>query len=272
MAGLAGTIPMPAMRGAHAADAPLVASGPPLDYSFKELRSCAELETEEPRSGTKRAPPESPPKDAGAAGAPGAEPAAGEAPNEDAAIATSTMRSNAPHLSASTTAFATRAPAPAGKPLKRVMRMVTTSIKLNNNMLETVSGLPMALEFVMPNPVINLQWVDLSFNQLVTIEPDLLRFVNLKALYLHGNCIKALSAVDRLKKLSKLVSLTMNGNPIESSRVYRTYVIGAVPQLRSLDHSTITQDEVSASAAWYKGHQERARKRAEARENAGVDD
>lgn len=99
-----------------------------------------------------------------------------------------------------------------------------------------------------------------------------MRFLNLKALYLHGNCIKSLASVDKLKKLQKLLSLTLNGNPIESTSIYRTYVIGAVPQIRSLDHSTITQDEVSNAAAWYKGHQERARKRAEDKQFGGPDD
>lgn len=79
----------------------LVANGPPLDYSFKELRSCGELETEEPRSGQKL--PES-----------SAEPREGS-------------------------------PSRARQP-KVVIRKVTTSVKLNNNMLDTMAGLPQALE------------------------------------------------------------------------------------------------------------------------------
>lgn len=155
---------------------------------------------------------------------------------------------------------------------------VTTSVKLNNNMLESASGLPQALELVpqifdffetknliwkkirhcmlwhlaarlrfrLSNPLLNLQWLDLSFNQLVgflvknhcegSLEiswttcglrwqwslicwglyrvcfnqevvlpffvfrsddpvasvfffPEMDRFYNLKALYMHGNCI-----------------------------------------------------------------------------------
>lgn len=229
----------------------LVASGPPLDYSFKELRSCAEIETEEPRSGVKRA----------------GGPAAGAESGKDGAEG-----EDAEGGAAATGVLARSTVAATGKPIKKVVRQVTTSIKLNNNMLDTLSGLQPSLESVMNNPLMNLQWIDLSFNQLARIEPDLLRFVNLKALYLHGNCIKALTSVDNLRKLPKLLSLTLNGNPVESTRIYRVYVVGALPGLRSLDHSTITGDEVSSASAWYKGHVEREKSRKVERENARMSD
>mmetsp|Transcript_18625 Transcript_18625/g.39919 ORF Transcript_18625/g.39919 Transcript_18625/m.39919 type:complete len:141 (+) Transcript_18625:1740-2162(+) len=139
-------------------------------------------------------------------------------------------------------------------------------------MLESISGLQLALETVMRAPLMNLQWIDLSFNQLTTIEPELFRFVNLKALYLHGNCIKALATTEKLRKLPKLMSLTMNGNPIEASRIYRVYVIGALPNLRSLDHSTITADEAEVATAWFKAHLDRAKKREEERSFAALEE
>lgn len=210
----------------------LVANAPPLDYSFKELRSCLELETEEPRSGLK-------PRSAGER-----EKEAGEAHAESVASPTSKAKENEPKM-------------------RVVVRKVTTSVKLNNNMLESVSGLPQTLEFRLPNPLLNLQWLDLSFNQLVTVEADLLRFYNLKALYMHGNCITRLSAVDRLRKLPKLISLTMNGNPIESAKIYRVYVMGALPSLRSLDHSTITDEEANNACVWFQGHLIRVKKKKE---------
>merc|ERR1719215_1654995 len=233
-------------------DSPLIANGPPLNYSFKELRCCSEIETEEPRSGLKLSAPD-PPRDAAAEQGEEGD-AAGGATNSGAAMPTRAIVSQN------------------GKPIRKVLRQVTTAVKLNNNMLATVSGLQPSLESVMSSVVMNLQCSDLSFNQLVTVEPELLRFLNLKALYLHGNCIKSLSSVDRLKKLPKLISLTMNGNPVDSTRIYRVYVIGSLPNLRSLDHSTITQDEISSAAAWYAGHQERAKKKAEERQFAGLDD
>mmetsp|Transcript_86968 Transcript_86968/g.221445 ORF Transcript_86968/g.221445 Transcript_86968/m.221445 type:complete len:251 (-) Transcript_86968:72-824(-) len=240
------------MTGVAGVETHLVASGPPLDYSFKELRSCAEIETEEPRSGVKR----------------GGGPAVGsnESGKDPGAEA-----DDAEGGATASGVLVARSMGSTGKP-KKVMRLVTISIKLNNNMLDTLSGLQPSLESVMHSPIMNLQWIDLSFNQLTTIEPELLRFMNLKALYLHGNCIKNLSSVDRLKKLPKLLSLTLNGNPIESTRIYRVYVIGTLSSLRSLDHSTITADEVAGAASWIKGHIERAKKRAEERKFASMDE
>lgn len=44
-----------------------------------------------------------------------------------------------------------------------------------------------------------LQWIDLSYNYLETIEIDILQFRSLKTLYLHGNYI---SNLEETKKLS----------------------------------------------------------------------
>merc|ERR1712193_127828 len=97
-----------------------------------------------------------------------------------------------------------------------------------------------------------------------TIEPVLTKYTNLKAIYLHGNRIKCLPSVDRLRRLPKLISLTLNGNPIEACKIYRRFVIGALPNLRKIDHSTITDDELEASYAWYQMHLKRQSIRAEA--------
>mmetsp|Transcript_79298 Transcript_79298/g.236263 ORF Transcript_79298/g.236263 Transcript_79298/m.236263 type:complete len:234 (-) Transcript_79298:125-826(-) len=217
----------------------IVAAGPPLDYSFKELRSCTEIETEAPRGSGRR-------------------PSRADADESDG--------------SASPEPGATKTSSPLVPKLRCIIRNVTTSVKLNNNMLENIQGLPQVLEFAMPNPLLNLQWIDLAFNQLVTIEPELLRFMNLKALYLHGNCIRSLPSAERLRKLPKLMSLTLNGNPIEASKIYRTYVIGALPTLRSLDHSTITEDEQQNAVAWFKGHLQRLQKKREEQQFAALDE
>lgn len=219
---------------------PFVTSGPPLDFSFKELKNCAEIELDEYRVGRRHSVTEKTLLEG--------------IGNEFACSPGNTSGGN---LGAS--AQATQLV----QPSRCVVRRVTTSVKLNNNMLETVSGLPDVLGIAIGSPLMSIQWLDLSFNQLVTVEPELLRFLNLKALYLHGNCFKSMSAVERLKKLPKLLSLTLNGNPIECGKNYRRHVIGILPQLRSLDHSTITEDELHSSAAWYKGHLQRSAERKE---------
>eukprot|EP00913_Durusdinium_trenchii_P029626 g27769.t1 len=55
----------------------------------------------------------------------------------------------------------------------------------------------------------------------------------------------------------------MNGNPIESAKIYRLYVMGALPSLRSLDHSTITHEEANTAAVWFQGHLVRVKKKKE---------
>lgn len=250
-----------AMQGSNGFREQLTASGPPLDYSFKELRSCAELETEEPRSGARRLP------DAKADG----EGADGEAGAEGEAAATGNAAAGATGRGAAATGGgmgaaggAAQTGTLAGTQKKMcVIRKLTTAVKLNNNLLESSHGLPDALSLAMANPLVALQWLDLSFNQLVTVEDSLLRFTNLKALYLHGNCLKSLPACERLRKLKNLLILTLNGNPIESSKVYRPYIIGALPNLRALDHSTVTEDETQAAISWFKGHMRRKKEREE---------
>merc|ERR1719146_358699 len=75
---------------------------------------------------------------------------------------------------------------------KVVVHTQTIAVRLDNNMIENLTDLPPALDFIMENPLTNLQWIDLSFNMLTKIEPVLLKYTNLKVLYLHGNKINNL--------------------------------------------------------------------------------
>jgi hypothetical protein len=254
-------------------------AGPPLDYSFKELKSVLEMETEEPRSGGKRRSPEQ--KDATAAGqaetgadASGTSAIAATgslAGTTGAADATKAIAGGSINPATQSSLLASSGKSMSGAPgqlrpntspiIKRKVRKVTIAVKLNNNSIDSITELPQALDFVMDDPMRNLQWIDLSFNLLSTIQAELLDFKQLKALYLHGNHIKSLPSVERLRKLPKLISLTLNGNPIECASFYRRYVVGALPDLRTLDHSTITDDEVKGSQDWFQGHMNRGRER-----------
>eukprot|EP00927_Polykrikos_kofoidii_P051331 TRINITY_DN45123_c0_g1_i1.p1 TRINITY_DN45123_c0_g1~~TRINITY_DN45123_c0_g1_i1.p1 ORF type:complete len:292 (+),score=64.63 TRINITY_DN45123_c0_g1_i1:43-876(+) len=269
----------------------VIATGPPLDYSFKELRSCTEIETEEPRSGGAR-PSSELVREGGASSGPtvvgpgdggggeadgsmgtfsatGGTSAAAVAPGAVTMAATATMLGASATGRPSATTTQANAVATVGGPKPRcVVRKVTTSVKLNNNLLETVAGLPEALSLKMSCPLLTLQWLDLSFNQLQTIEMPILKFENLKALYLHGNCLRSLPEVERLKQLSELKILTLNGNPIESCKIYRMYIVGALPKLRSLDHSTITEDETKSAVSWFKSHLHRKKEREERLDSA----
>lgn len=262
---------------AGGASSSLVASAAPLDFSFKELKACAELETEEPRSGAKRKPPDAhgqglpPAASAIAAVAPGtAGPGTGGGASGPGGLGATTGASAALAKGATGSADVSQIRAVSTPHMKRVVRKVNVAVKLNNNSIETLQDLPQSLEFVMEDPLRNLQWVDLSFNQLNTIDPALLQFQQLKALYLHGNLIRTLPSVERLRKLPKLISLTLNGNPIECSKVYRVYIVGALQSLRALDHSTITEDELQSAGAWFKAHLKRAEERRKNLEDAAL--
>ena len=55
----------------------------------------------------------------------------------------------------------------------------------------------------------------MSYNYLETIEDEILKFPNLKTLYLHGNYIASLDETRKLGQLKDLTNLTVYGNPIE---------------------------------------------------------
>lgn len=208
----------------------LEAEGPPLDYSFKELRSCAELPGEQPRNARK------------------ASPKRGDAGQDTSAVVDDKAR---------------------GGP-KIVVQLLTNSIRLNNNYLTTLSDLPQALTQILPQPE-RLLFLDVSWNGLTTIDRALLQYQQLKALYLHGNKIASLPQVTKLQGMPILRSLTLNGNPIETSSSYRLFVIGSLQHatsLRSLDHSTITDDERERAEAWSLGHEQRMKERAKAKAEA----
>uniref|UniRef100_A0A7M4FH01 Leucine-rich repeat-containing protein 51 n=1 Tax=Crocodylus porosus TaxID=8502 RepID=A0A7M4FH01_CROPO len=99
-------------------------------------------------------------------------------------------------------------------------RMLTRAVRLNNNTLNELMDLGPTLELLLENPE-ELAWLDLSFNDLPTIDPILTTYRNLHCLQLHGNSIQGLGEVDKLAVLPHLRSLTLHGNPIEEEKGYR---------------------------------------------------
>ena len=89
----------------------------------------------------------------------------------------------------------------------------------------------------------NLSWLDLSFNALSDIEDDITEFPNLKILYIHGNNISNINSVLKLRKLLKLRTLTLHGNPVESTPNYRSCVVTILPKLLNLDFSPVISTE-----------------------------
>ena len=88
---------------------------------------------------------------------------------------------------------------------KKKVHLVCTALFLNNNEIRSIKGLKDILAYVMWQPQ-NLEWLDLSYNYLTTIEREINKenFPNLKSLYLHGNYIENLEEVKKVQDLPNL--------------------------------------------------------------------
>lgn len=64
---------------------------------------------------------------------------------------------------------------------------------------------------------------------------ELIKFQELKCLYLHGNRISDLSEIDKLAKLKNLTTLSVHGNPFENIDGFRFYIICKIPTLKHLN-------------------------------------
>ncbi|OCT93471.1 hypothetical protein XELAEV_18016540mg [Xenopus laevis] len=134
------------------------------------------------------------------------------------------------------------------RPLKRCEdgKLLSQALRLNNNTLTDLKGFGETVEKLLGDPT-QLSWIDLSFNDLSTIDSVLTKYPKLSVLNLHSNSIKQLSQVDKMAALPNLKSLTLHGNPVEGERGYRCYVLSVLPQLKTLDFSAVTkQDRVTA--------------------------
>lgn len=136
---------------------------------------------------------------------------------------------------------------------KKQVNVFCTSLFLNNNEIRTVLNLRPILDIVMWNPQ-NLEWLDLSYNYLEKIEPEILNFPNLKTLYLHGNYISNLEEVKKLQDLPYLANLSLYGNFIEQIKGYRLYVLGMMYEkyetLKKLDSVVVTRKEFDGVIVW----------------------
>jgi len=123
---------------------------------------------------------------------------------------------------------------------------VATAIRLNNNTLSDLAQ----LQPIMTKILVNwewLAWIDLSFNDISTLDISIGLFPELRMLYLHGNAIEKISEVDKLKSVEHLHTLTLHGNPIEMAGSYRFQVLAKLPYLKTLDFSAVTNQEKNLS-------------------------
>ena len=138
---------------------------------------------------------------------------------------------------------------------KKQIEYSTDSLLLNNNEFRNIDGLANTLLWVLPKSNPNqLQWLNLSYNYLTKIDPEILNFPLLKSLNLHGNFISEIEEVRKLSKIATLQNLTLNGNPIEEIKGYRLYVLGMMyskfETLKKLDMVIITRLEFDNVIVW----------------------
>ncbi|XP_050431361.1 leucine-rich repeat-containing protein 51-like [Adelges cooleyi] len=121
-------------------------------------------------------------------------------------------------------------------------KFICGAIWLNNNNLTILNGLKSFVDDLIELPM-HLSWLDLSFNEFARVDEEILYFKNLRILYLHGNHLKDLREVAKLKELPNLRSLTLYGNLVSRICHYRGYVLAYLPQISSLDFTKITRQE-----------------------------
>lgn len=127
--------------------------------------------------------------------------------------------------------------------------VIINAIRLNNNKISGWVNFITSLRSMVE--ITQIQWLDLSFNQLQTIEPTIGRLRGLVKLHLHANKITDILDVNKLVELENLRDLTLHGNPIEDrGRLkYRNYIISVLPNLNSLDFTSLTaRDKAIASS------------------------
>ncbi|KAF7219098.1 leucine-rich repeat-containing protein 51 isoform X2 [Nothobranchius furzeri] len=141
------------------------------------------------------------------------------------------------------------------RPLKRNAegKYISCSLRLSNNSITDLCDLQKTVSHFLAEPS-HLAWLDLSFNQISHIDQALCKMHELRVLYLHGNNIYSLSELDRLGALPHLHSITLQGNPVETNKTYRNRVISALPQLKTVDFSAVTQQERVLAKLWHQGN------------------
>lgn len=123
------------------------------------------------------------------------------------------------------------------------------SLRFCYNAISDLQSFCSTLEHFLEDPS-DLGWLDLSFNDISTIDEVILQYPNIKILYLHSNDIKKLSEIDKLAALPELRKITLHGNPIEDLQGYRQYVISTLPRLKTLDFVAVTNQDRSDAMTW----------------------
>mmetsp|Transcript_53375 Transcript_53375/g.130408 ORF Transcript_53375/g.130408 Transcript_53375/m.130408 type:complete len:243 (-) Transcript_53375:37-765(-) len=196
--------------------------GPPLDYSFLEIKVIEELREVMPRSGFRKQPPETIEDETGA-----------QIPNP----------------------LREEWIAPPREDLQ------IQGLKLGNNYLTSLPpAFNIVIREVMEKPR-HLSWIDLSFNMLEEVPQVLASYSQLNVIYLHANRIKKLASSKALAELPQLRSLTLHGNPCEQVKNYRLFAIGMFKTIKTLDFACVTTIDREKAETFYSRHMRNKEKR-----------
>jgi len=102
-----------------------------------------------------------------------------------------------------------------------------------NNLIKKIENL---------NHLKDLRYLNMAVNNIMTID-GLCSNEHLEKLDFTANYIWDLLSIEKLKPNYNLKELHMLGNPCTKFENYRLYVVGALPQLQSLDGERITKSE-----------------------------
>ena len=116
--------------------------------------------------------------------------------------------------------------------------------RMSNNALEALDGLPAFLGLYMaPETYKSLNWLDVSFNRLTSLDLIVESCPQLSVLYAQANDVRKLP--NRLIELQHLTKLILKNNPCveRAGTKYRAAVLTMLPGLKNLDFSPLTSGE-----------------------------
>jgi hypothetical protein len=135
-------------------------------------------------------------------------------------------------------------------------RQHTNELLLSGNLLPSLDRMPFVCSLVV-DPA-SLLFLDLSSNQLASLDHAFGLLANLKKLYLHRNRLPGPlgpgCCVRELMCMKKLQVLQMNENPVEREPDYLHYVRAALPLLAMHDKCAITPVDRRLADAWGQLH------------------
>jgi Leucine-rich repeat (LRR) protein len=122
------------------------------------------------------------------------------------------------------------------------------AIRLGNNYIPRLDILFSSSQFLRTE---NILWLDLSFNHITKLCPDLARyFPNVRTINLHANQISSLPEIKNFANLTELHSLTLYGNPVEGKKHYRNFTLYYCNKLQQFDKSPVTSQQRQKMEVW----------------------